>query len=241
MKFSLSSPRSRSASRLALCAAAAALVGLAPARAVEPSEFSQAERLVFTERHLNNVSVPGSLRYSFVKSGSLESGFTDEVRLDVKRAATGCCVVAGNFLSGEREVKLPDIAEAESNPVILYFLERDIREMERLTKGKSAYFRKRIRMTMAENASVRATKVNYNGREVAAQEVSIAPYENDPLRSRFERYAGKRYTFVLANAVPGGVYRVSTVLPGALPSDAPVMEETLTLSGPTGAPSSNKK
>lgn len=241
MKFSLSAPGCRSAFRIALCAATAAWVGLPPARAVEPSEFSQAERLVFTERHLTNVSVPGSLRYSFVKSGSLESGFTDEVRLDVKRAATGCCVVAGNFLSGEREVKLPDIAEAESNPVILYFLERDIREMERLTKGKSAYFRKRIRMTMAENASVRATKVNYNGREVAAQEVSIAPYENDPLRSRFERYAGKRYTFVLANAVPGGVYRVSTALPGALPSDAPVMEETLTLSAPTGAPSSNKK
>ena len=44
----------------------------------------------------------------------------------------------------------------EGNPVLLYFLERDIREMERLTGGKSGYFRKAIRLALARSASVEA-------------------------------------------------------------------------------------
>ena len=203
-----------------------------PALAADPSEFSRAEKLVFVEHQLANVKAPASLRYTYVKSGSLEPGFEDEVRIDVKRKGKVCCTVQGSFLSGERKMKLPEIEEAQANPVILYFLERDIREMERLTKGKSGYFRKRIRMTMVDEAKVRDTKVSYDGREVDAQEVSLNPYESDPLRARFEKYAQKRYTFVLASGVPGGVYQVRTALPGALPSDAPVLEEVMTLAGP---------
>ncbi len=181
---------------------------------------------------LANVKAPASLRYTYVRSGSLEPGFEDEVRIDVKLKGKVCCTVQGSFLTGERRMALPEIEEAQANPVILYFLERDIREMERVTKGKSGYFRKRIRMTMVDEAKVRDTKVSYEGREVDAQEVSLTPYETDPLRARFETYAQKRYTFVLASTVPGGVYQVRTAVPGALPSDAPVLEEVMTLAGP---------
>lgn len=205
-----------------------------PAHAADPSEFSRAEKLVFVEHQLANVKAPASLRYTFVKSGSLEAGFEDEVRIDVKRKGQGCCSVQGSFLSGARRLmQLPEIDDAQANPVILYFLERDIREMERLTKGKSGYFRKRIRMTMVDEATVRDTRITFEGREIDAQEVSLSPYASDPLRARFEKYAQKRYTFVLASAVPGGVYQVRTALPGALPSDAPVLEEVMTFAGST--------
>ena len=214
----------RGAATLALCLAAAL-----PARAADASEISRAEKLVFVDKHLINVKTPGSLRYSFVRSGSLEPAFEDEAQLEIKRAGTVCCVVQGSFLSGPRQVKLPEIAEAQSNPVILFFLERDIREMERLTKGKSSYFRKRIRGAMVDQATVRDTKVSYGGHEFSAMEVSLTPYANDPLRERFEQYAQKRYVFLLAPELPGGVYQVRTALPGALPTDAPVQEEILTL------------
>lgn len=214
-----------------------ALFGLTavPVLAADPSEFSRAEKLVFVEHQLANVKAPASLRYTYVRSGSLEPGFEDEVRIDVKRKGKVCCTVQGSFLTGERKMALPEIEEAQANPVILYFLERDIREMERVTKGKSGYFRKRIRMTMVDEAKVRDTKVSYEGREVDAQEVSLTPYETDPLRARFETYAQKRYTFVLASTVPGGVYQVRTAVPGALPSDAPVLEEVMTLAGPVAS------
>lgn len=215
--------------------ALAMALGLAvslPVRAADSSEISRAENLVFVDAQLGNLKPPTSLRYSYVKSGSLEPGFEDNVRIDVQRGSGAvCCAVQGDFLSGDRKISLPDIVDAKANPVVLFFLERDIREMERLTKGKANYFRKRIRMGMAEDAKIRDTRISYNGRELPAQEVTLAPYETDPLRSRFEKYAQKRYVFVLAGGVPGGVYQVRTALPGALPTDAPVQEEIMTLVG----------
>jgi hypothetical protein len=215
-----------------LAASLALSTALAPAHAADPSEFSEAEKLVFVEHQLANVKVPTRLNYSFVKSGSLESGFEDAVLIDVIKVGASGSTVQSKFLSGKRNVKLPDIDGAQANPVILYFLEHDIREMERLTKGKSAYFRKRIRMTLVDEAVVRDTRITYNGNEVDAKEVSVSPYVTDPARSRYERYANKRYTFVLSNAVPGGVYQLRTVMAGAQPSDAPMIEETVTLANP---------
>jgi len=212
-----------------LAALAALVVSIAPAaRAADPSEYSQAEKLVFVEHHLANLKTPTSLRYSFVKTGSLESGFEDEVRVEVTPKKGGQSAVKGSFLSRERREPVPEVEEAQSNPAILYFLEHDIRDMERLTKGKSNYFRKRIRLAMVDAAQIRDTTIQYLGRDIAAKEVMLAPYESDPMRSRFEKYAQKRYVFVLA-PVPGGLYQIRTTLPGALPSDAPVLEETMTL------------
>lgn len=214
---------------LAFAALALALmIGTSPSRAADPSEYSQAEKLVWVDPHLANIKAPTSLRYTFVKSSSLESGFQDEVRVDVTPKKGGQSNVKGSFLTQERRENMPEVEDAEANPAILYFLEHDIRDMERLTKGKSNYFRKRIRMAMVDGATIRDTTVQYGGRSLPAKEVALSPYENDPLRNRYEKYAPKRYVFVLA-AVPGGLYQIRTTLPGALPSDPPVLEETMTL------------
>lgn len=204
------------------------------ALAADPSQFSQAEKLVFTDNHLANIKQPSSLRYRFVKSGSLEAGFEDTVHVDIDRART----VRGSFLTGARRVSLPEIPDAEANPVVLYFLEHDIRDMERLTKGKSAYFRKRIRMGMVDAAEVRDTTVSYGGKDVAAKEVSLRPYTADPMRKRYDKYADKRYTFVLSSAVPGGVYELRTTMAGAAGAPA-LIEEVLTLVGPEATTASS--
>ncbi|HKX95682.1 MAG TPA: hypothetical protein VJM48_13340 [Methylibium sp.] len=211
--------------------AAGGLLALAPyaALAVDPSQFSKAEKLVFTDNHMANVKAPSGLRYSFAKSGALEAGFQDEVLVELDRSRK----VQGSFLTGERKERLPDIELPEANPVILYFLEHDIREMERLTKGKSAYFRKRIRMAMVDEAQVRDTTVSLNGRTLPAQEVTLTPYQSDPARSRYERFANKRYTFTLAKDVPGGVYQIRTVMSGATAADPVMIDEVMTFTGTT--------
>jgi len=196
--------------------------------AAEPDQFSDAEKLVFTDPQLANLKEPTSLRYSFVKSGSLEPGFEDEVRIDVDSEHK----VQGRFLTGPRNFPLPEVEHAEANPVILYFLERDITDMKRRTTAKSQnYFRNKIRMAMAEAAEIKDTRVTYAGKELPAREVTLLPYAKDPNRVRYQRLADKRYTIVLAKDVPGGVYQLRSSLPGALPTDAPVMEEVLTLTG----------
>lgn len=192
-----------------LLALAAVLWLAAPARAAQ--DFSAAERALFMSDQLANLKPPTSLRYSFRKSGSLEQGFADAVALDFKPQPDGkCCAASGQFLTGERQLSLPDIEGGQGNPVILYFLERDIREMKRLTQGSQNYFRKRIRMAVFEGASVKPASFKYRGRAVEGQEIAVKPYLDDPNRFRYDKLAVKEYRFLLSPAVPGGVYGIHT-------------------------------
>jgi hypothetical protein len=96
--------------------------------------------------------------------------------------------------------------------VLLGFLEHDIAEMRRLTGGSVTYFRKRIRMALANSAQVTPQRISYQGKTVDGKAVRIQPYLDDPLHARFEHYVRKTYTFVLSDEVPGGIYQVRTSL-----------------------------
>lgn len=203
---------------------------LSPLPAGAADNFSEAERALFTSNHLATLKPPTTLRYGFRKSGSLEAGFDDKVSLALTAQADGgCCAAQVTFLDGPRQLSLPDLQSAQGNPVILYFLERDVREMNRLTKGQAAYFRKRIRMAIYQGASVEQVSVPWRGKEIAARRITVSPYLDDPLRPRFEKYAAKRYVFTLADAVPGGVYALSSHIAGA--AGEPLLHEELLLDG----------
>lgn len=200
----------------------------AAACAQGPAPASAAERLIFVDPQLRNVKLPATLHYAFKRTGSLEPVFDDDVSIELRtRGGGGCCAADGRFLSGERELALPPIDDAQANPVTLFFLEHDVRDMQRRTGGQQAHFRRRIRLALAEAAKVSDTTVRYRGRDWPAKEVRISPYLDDPNRARFPRYADKEYVFVLAADVPGGVAQLRTRVPGD--GAAPLIEETLTL------------
>lgn len=206
-------PPSSVGRRATLCALLAAALGLlsGPPALAAADDMSPAEKALFMSNHLGNVKPPATLRYSFRKTGSLEEGFVDKVAIDFAAQADGkCCAASGQFLSGPRQLALPDVDGVQGNPVILYFLEHDIRDMKRLTKGSQNYFRKRIRMAVFEGAKIKPVSLRYQGREVAGQEIAITPYVDDPNRYRYDRLAGKEYRFLLSDAVPGGVYGIRT-------------------------------
>ena len=178
-------------------------------------DFSSAERALFMTNHLAALKPPTTLRYAFRKSGSLEEAFQDRVTVNLKALADGgCCAASAEFLEGPRRLNLPEVEGAQGNPVILYFLERDIREMNRLTKGQAGYFRKRIRMAVYQGAKEMNATVLYAGKPVAARQFIVAPYADDPLKGRFEKLAAKTYEFTLSDAVPGGVYSIRTRVDG---------------------------
>ncbi len=219
--------------RLAFLLAAAVLTTPALAEEKQP-DFSAAEKLLFMSRQLDNVALPAQLRYAFKQSGSEEPAFEDKVRVDVSSTVPGkkqCCKASGEFLTGDRSLKLPDIDGAEGNPVVLYFLENDIRTMQRLTKGSQTYFRKRIRMALFNGASVRTVRVSYKGQDIEGQEVLISPYLDDPNRAKFEKYLGKQYRFILSPAVPGGVYGIQTTVAGPQPGQAPLIQQEMLIDG----------
>ncbi len=190
--------------------------------------ISEAETLLFLTDHLKNVVPAATLSYAFKKTGPAETGFDDTVELrvpgsdDAKRVSVA-------FFTGERKITYPGLAHAEGNPVLLYFLERDIREMERLTGGRSPYFRKAIRLALAHSARVAKTKLSFNGRDVAVREITVTPYIDDPHRAQIGKYALKTYVFTLSADVPGGVYSVRTFVPSAAgaTNDVPLIEERL--------------
>jgi hypothetical protein len=211
----------------------AALVACHQAAGAE-QPISVAENQLFLSNHLGNLPDHTVLSYAYAKDGGLESSRADSVRVTISPGTPGTGrEVRVDYLTGTERFELPPIAIANGNPVILFFLERDVREMQRLTGGQAAYFRKRVRMALAETAEVHPIMFEFAGHSVAGEQITVYPYRDDPLRKRFQRLADKGYTFTLSDQVPGGVYRMQTVInaPGA-PADAPpLITETLTFLG----------
>ena len=169
------------------------------------NDFSAAEQALFLDNHLAKLKPPLTLHYGYRKSGSLEAAFDDTVDVMLTAQANGsCCAASARFLSGERQMRQPEVDSAEGNPAILYFLERDIREMQRLTGGKANYFRKRIRMAVYEGASIRKLTLPYRGRPVAVQEISISPYLDDPNRSATRNWPTRNMSSCFRTRCPAG-------------------------------------
>ncbi len=184
----------------------------APAASAQPSE---AERLVFTHDHLANSRRPGALRYGYVEEAEGKPRVTDRAVLTLSAPQGGtCCDVHGEYLSGPMAVNLPDIPQARGNPVLLYFLEGEVRRLQRTTTGQAAHFRRRIRQSLADTATVSDTTIPWGAQSVPARMVRVAPFVDDPFRGRFQDQAATEYVFVLSDAVPGGVYQMRATLPG---------------------------
>ncbi len=198
-------------------------------------KHSDAEILLFETDHFKTFTKPAKLHYVFVKSGPLEENFQDNVEISIdKIMPDGSKNVTVEFLSGSKKINFPPAEEVRGNPVLLYFLERDIREMQRLTGGKSPYFKRRIQIALADHAEMHPVKFVFDGKEVDGKEIKIAPYANDELKERFGKHVGKYYLFTLSDKIPGEVYQLRSVTPdiqsGGSTKGQPLIEETLTLS-----------
>lgn len=172
--------------------------------------YSIAEQRVFLDNHLESVKPGTTLIYTLQQTGKPDESFTDEAVVSIRAGEQGKKAVSVQFLSGQRKLSLPDIEDATSNPVVLYFLEKDVRDMHRQIGGQEAYFRKRIRLALADAATVKPVTATYAGKPVQASEISITPFVDDPLKERFAGQVKKRYTFVISDRIPGGVFEVTT-------------------------------
>jgi hypothetical protein len=197
---------------------------------------SVAEQWLFVHPHLAATPGPRTLVYAYVAQEAAAPRATDKATLALQRRADGsCCALHGDYLSGPMAIHLPDLDAVNSNPILLYFLEGEVRLMERTTHGQSAHFRRQIRMSLATSATVGDTTAHWNGNAVAAHVVRVAPFLDDPYRARFEREAKTEYAFVLSDAVPGGVVAMTATLPGAGAGDPPLAWRSLTLEDPPPA------
>lgn len=196
----------------------------------EQQPISEAEHALFLSDHLRSVASAQMLRYTLHRSGTLDQAFQDSIEVEVSEAA-GKRALETRCMTGSKKLDLPAVEDAIGNPALLCFLERDIREMERMTGGNKWFFQKRIRLALADGPEVKPIKVRFAGKEIAAKEIRITPYAKDSLRYKFERYADKYYVFQLSDAVPGGILEVDAVIPdSAKPGGPKLVEEVMAFS-----------
>jgi len=215
------------------CALLISISLLGGATAIAADEFSVAEKRVFLDDHLKTIAHSGTIHYRYTQSGKPEDSFDDKASVTVKEGADGKKAVTVDYLSGPNNMQLPEIGDAKGNPVVLYFLEKDVRDMHRLIGGQENYFRKRIRLALVDKAQVRPVMVNFNGQSVPASEIRITPYIDDPLKDRFGKFYTKSYTFTISDDVPGSIYEIRTQVDEPTTPAAPVMKSVLSLAALT--------
>ncbi len=182
-----------------------------PAIAADSSEFTVAEKQLFVTPHLAGLVPPTRLQYLVSRRGSLQKPFDDHATLTLSRE-NGGIISRVSYLSGPEKLELPPFPGMEGNPVLLHFLEREIREMRRLTGGSVNYYRKRIRMALATDPQVENIRIEHQGRTLAATRIRISPYLDDPARSRYEKFATRHYAMVLSQEIPGGIVSLHSEL-----------------------------
>jgi len=174
------------------------------------SAISPAEQLLFLDDHLAGVKSGAKLGYRIEHHGVTPAVPDESFTLGVagkpdKRKLT---------LTEQRgDFPLPDGEGATPNPMILYFLDREVAGMERGTGGQRRHFQRLIRTALAQGPEIRPGATEVGGKRVATREVVIQPYLTDPERTRYPEQAGKRFRFVLANDVPGRVAEVHAEVP----------------------------
>jgi hypothetical protein len=180
--------------------------------------LSSAQVALFESDHLGSIHQAERLEYRFAREAAAANpddngSYTDRVDIDVRPRADGGKDVWTDFLSAERHVPFPPLMDFHGNPVVMFFLERDVAEMHRLTGGTATYFRNRIRQAFVDQAQLRTIELQHDGKAVAATEITLTPFAQDQHVAVFPGLADKRYRFVLSEAVPGRIVEIQSVAP----------------------------
>lgn len=204
----------------------------APARAEDQDTrpLSPAQVALFETSHLQNVSQPETLEYSYVREGGVN--VTDTVDVDVKQVnPDGTKNLSFRYLTGERQVQVPALDHFRGNPLLMLTLERDTLEMKEAVGLSSSFFRNKVRESFVTDAVMRDASFDLDGHTVPAREITVRPFEHEQRLSRLPSLQAKSYTFVLADAVPGGVAQIVISTPEDATTKTPAFSQRTVFSG----------
>ncbi len=196
------------------------IVGASTALGGDNGPLSPAQIALFETNHLESIQEAERLEYRFVReagseSGGRAAGYSDRVDLDVRPRPDRSKNVWVDFPSGEHHVPFPPLMDFNGNPVLMFFLERDVEEMNRMTGGAANYFRNRIRQAFVDRADLKSIRIERDGSWARATEITLMPFRDDPHIAVFPGFTEKRYRFILSKAVPGAIYEIDSITPSA--------------------------
>ncbi len=176
--------------------------------------YSQAQELLFSTPHLDNIKNEAALYYDFNQHGANTISFNDEIILTITGISErGGKNVEVSFLSGENNRPYSDIKDFNSNPLLMFFLQWDVEKMDSGSVVTHHYFRHLLRQAFLTNADSEEIKIDFQGRSETAYKVFFQPLVEQQDDDNYKDYPQKYYEFVISDAVPGGVYSISTLIP----------------------------
>lgn len=197
--------------------------------------FSDVNNALFDKAHLKNIKQEGILHYVYKKDHFSDGAREDTIDIIITNLRnTGRKDTHFEFFTDEHKRPYLDRDNQQGNGVFVFFLEFDVREMDRLTGGDWRYFQRKIRWALAKGATKKEIEIDYEGEKVKGVQYIIQPFINDPKNSRYTLYANKYYIFTMSEEIPGEIYQVRTIVPDGKKwqeGDAVLSEETVTFSG----------
>ncbi len=202
-----------------------------PAVAASHGPAETAEAVVFRPGFFARLQAPTTLIYRYrLESELMREPYISRVRVEVRaRDADGRKRVWLDMFDGPNYRRFGPVPAEDQNPVILALLQKDVMTMQNLSGGAKGYFQQQIRRAFTRlPALVEPTTIELSGHKLAATRVRLVPFRDDPAIVRFSKFRDKRYEFVVSDAVPGGLYRMTIEVPDPKRPDRPVLREVLT-------------
>lgn len=192
-------------------------------------QYSAAQIALFGTPHLDNIDRPVTLEYEYRRETRPGESFVDTVAMIVKEISSdGAKTVAFEYLTGANQRQFGDVENFRGNPLIMVFLEDDLRRMAKKFDGGGVYMRNRIRHAFRDRSETQAVTIEINGSTVTGTQVTITPFVGDRYRERLGEYEHKVYRFVVSSAVPGGIYRIRSTVPSPTAPEVPIARDSLT-------------
>lgn len=206
-----------------------ALALVVTASAQDGDTYNKEQILLFGTYHLENVTSPGVLHYDFQQSGSINHEIEDQVTLAITRVnENGSKNLSTEFLSGDNRRDFNDMPDFNSNPLIMYFLQWDVEQMDASSGISHNHYRRLLRSAMSSGIRSEEVVVNHAGRTLEGQKVFFEPLAGSEYQDKYGDHIKKRYEFILAESIPGYIYSISTLVPGEKSGDEPLGYTRLT-------------
>lgn len=192
--------------------------------------LSPAQVALFETPHLRNVDRAETLDYGFTREGP--AGFTDKVALHIRRVnPDGTKSLTFDYLTGERQVRFPELDNFHGNPLLMLTLERDVNEMKEALGLSTSYFRNKIREAFVTKATITEASFNLDGAAVPARVITVQPFAGEQRLERIPSLQAKRYSFTLADAVPGMLAEIRIETPADAKMDVPAFSQRTVFTG----------
>ncbi|MDW4498639.1 hypothetical protein R5H30_11650 [Sulfitobacter sp. D35] len=173
------------------------LLAAAPLRASGPydlifktgtlSDLSGADTLIYDRR----VEIGDNPDYAARNTGQVELDFQPDEMARLR------------FFKDGKHRKVGLFPATVGNPIVMYFVETVLRDVAQEAGGSPFYIRNRIKDALIQEAPVEEVTVNVDGAEIAAQRVTLRPFEHDKNRPRMGPYGDLSLTFTMSEALPG--------------------------------------